>query len=301
MRDEHRFREKIELSLEGRHVRAIALVAVLFLGAAFSLGVLFGKRLALRAAVPAPVDDLTALDAEAGAAQKATGSRGGRPEVTRPGASENTRPGASESTRPGASSPARGGTGGSSQVARVRESVASPVPLPPPDPTEKPSPSASASAASPSPLTPTPAPPATGAPAGAAAGAAAGGAPAPQRTPGAIRTTIPPPPPVSTVPPAPRTAQVTPPQTGPLPAPPPDVGKFTVQVGATQDRMEAREMVARASKGGLRPYVMEARLAGRGLWYRVRLGAFADRARADQYRRDVERELRMPAVVMPAR
>jgi len=94
---------------------------------------------------------------------------------------------------------------------------------------------------------------------------------------------------------------VTPPQTGALPAPPPDPGKFTVQVGATQDRMEAREMVARASKGGLRPYVMEARLAGRGLWYRVRVGAFADRARADQYRRDVERELRMPAVVMPTR
>jgi cell division septation protein DedD len=94
---------------------------------------------------------------------------------------------------------------------------------------------------------------------------------------------------------------VTAPQTGALPPPPPDVGKFTVQVGATQDRVEARQMVVLASKGGLRPYVAEARLAGRGLWYRVRLGAFADRAAADQYRRDVERELHMPALVMPTR
>ena len=94
---------------------------------------------------------------------------------------------------------------------------------------------------------------------------------------------------------------MTAPQTGALPDPPPDLGKFTVQVGATQDRVEAREMAARASKGGLRPYVAEARLAGRGLWYRVRVGAFADRAAADQFRRDVQRELRMPAVVMPSR
>src|SRR5438067_4706300 len=34
MRDEHRFREKIQLSLESRHVRAIEFAAVLFLRAA---------------------------------------------------------------------------------------------------------------------------------------------------------------------------------------------------------------------------------------------------------------------------
>jgi cell division septation protein DedD len=59
-------------------------------------------------------------------------------------------------------------------------------------------------------------------------------------------------------------------------------------------------LVIRVSKAGLRPYVMEAKLPGRGLWYRVRVGAFADRAAADQYRKDVERELRAPAVVMPS-
>ena len=223
MRDEHRFREKIELSLENRHVRAIAFAAVLFLGAAFALGVFVGKRLASRAAAPAPMNDLEALDARTPAA--------------------------------------RAGTLPPPDTARVRDSVASPVPLPPAEPAALPAP-----------------PPARTAP---------------------VRT-IPAPPPTTSVAPA-RTAQVTAPQTAILPAPPPDVGKFTVQVGATQDKMEAHQMVSLASKGGLRPYVAEARLAGRGLWYRVRVGAFADRAAADQYRRDVERELRMPALVMPTR
>ena len=273
MRDEHRFREKIQLSLESRHVRAIAFAAVLFLGAAFSLGVLVGKRLAARAAVPAPLDDLEALDAQQGPGRgKASPAPAGRAEVTRPGTGNgSSRP--VEVVRPvetasvaaasaGRAEVTRPGTGNASQRAERAEPVATPDAA-----------KAHDSEASPAPLPARPAP---------------------------VRTIPAPPSGASVAPPA-RTAQVTAPQTGVLPAPPPDAGKFTVQVGATQDRVEAREMVARASKGGLHPYVAEARLAGRGLWYRVRLGAFADRAAAEQYRRDVERELRTPAVVMPTR
>jgi cell division septation protein DedD len=86
-----------------------------------------------------------------------------------------------------------------------------------------------------------------------------------------------------------------------LPEPPRDAGKFTVQIGATQDRIEARELVARVTKSGLRPYVVRTELPGKGLWYRVRVGAFTDRTAADRYRKDLERELRMPALVMPSR
>jgi cell division septation protein DedD len=273
MRDEHRFREKIELSLENRHVRAIAFGAMLFLGAAFSVGVLVGKRLASRAAVPAALDDLEALDARTLPGHgRPSAPPAGRGEATRPGtgtagtASSGTppaHPGRPEVTRPGTGNGApRGDSPVTSDTAGVRDSVASPVPLPPADPPPSP--------------------------------------PAPAARPAPVRT-IPAPPSTTSVAPGPRTAQVTAPQTGALPPPPLDVGKFTVQVGATQDRVEARQMVVLASKGGLRPYVAEARLAGRGLWYRVRLGAFADRAAADQYRRDVERELHMPALVMPTR
>jgi cell division septation protein DedD len=86
-----------------------------------------------------------------------------------------------------------------------------------------------------------------------------------------------------------------------LPHPPAELGNFTVQLGASQDKTDAARLASRALAGGLRPYVAEARLPGKGLWYRVRVGAFPDRDTADRFRRDVERELRMSAAVMPSR
>src|SRR3954464_5501569 len=85
MRDEHRFREKIELSLERRHVAGIGIAVSLFLAVAFSLGVLVGKRLASRAAVPGAVDDLAALDAQQAPRQGRPAPPPVRGEVTRPG------------------------------------------------------------------------------------------------------------------------------------------------------------------------------------------------------------------------
>jgi DedD protein len=86
-----------------------------------------------------------------------------------------------------------------------------------------------------------------------------------------------------------------------LPEPPADLGKFTVQLGASQDSSDAARLAARASAVGLKVYVAEARIPGKGTWYRVRVGSFPDKASADRFRRDVERELRAPAAVMPAR
>jgi len=86
-----------------------------------------------------------------------------------------------------------------------------------------------------------------------------------------------------------------------LPAPPVDPGKFTVQLGASPERNDAAQLAARAAAAGLKAYVAEARLPGKGVWYRVRIGAFADKESAERFRRDVERELRTSAAVMPAR
>ena len=83
-----------------------------------------------------------------------------------------------------------------------------------------------------------------------------------------------------------------------LNAPPKDVGAFTVQVGATQDKAEARKLQQRITGAGLKPYVVEADLGAKGVWYRVRVGAFPDKDAATKFRKDVERELRAPAVVM---
>ena len=101
----------------------------------------------------------------------------------------------------------------------------------------------------------------------------------------------PPPPPV-------QVASVTP---AALTPPPKDVGAFTVQIGASQDRAEAVRMENKARGAGLKPYVMTADLGAKGTWYRVRVGAFKDKQAATEYRKDVERELRGPAVVMPSR
>jgi DedD protein len=104
------------------------------------------------------------------------------------------------------------------------------------------------------------------------------------------------------VPPPPsRPAQVPPAAPITLTPPPRELGEYTVQVGASQDRAEAARMEARARSAGLKPYVMEANLGAKGSWYRVRLGAFRDKEAASRFRLDVERELRSAAVVMPTR
>ncbi len=118
--------------------------------------------------------------------------------------------------------------------------------------------------------------------------------------PDAAKKELPPPPTTVSVAPA-RTVAVTPEGPPALPEPPADPGKFTVQLGALQDGADAAQLAARAAAVGLKAYVAEARLPGKGVWYRVRVGAFADKDSAERFRRDVERELRTSAVVMPAR
>jgi DedD protein len=100
--------------------------------------------------------------------------------------------------------------------------------------------------------------------------------------------------------PAPRPARVAAPALT-LTAPPQNLGEYTVQIGASQERTEAARLEARARSAGLRPYVVEANLGARGTWYRVRVGAFRDKEAANRFRKDVERELRTPAAVMPTR
>ena len=56
---------------------------------------------------------------------------------------------------------------------------------------------------------------------------------------------------------------------------------------------------SKARGAGLKPYVLEANLGPKGTWYRVRVGAFQDKDSANRFRKDVERELRTAAVVMP--
>jgi DedD protein len=102
-------------------------------------------------------------------------------------------------------------------------------------------------------------------------------------------------------PPADEPVQVAPAGAVALTPPPRDPGAYTVQVGASQDRSEIARLESRVRGAGLKPYVVEARLGAKGTWYRVRVGSFRDKDSANRFRKDVERELRTAAVVMPTR
>jgi len=127
----------------------------------------------------------------------------------------------------------------------------------------------------------------------------------PEKAAPAVHTAsvIPPPARQTTVvaaPPA-RPVQVAPAVPVALTPPPRELGNFTVQLGASQDRSDAARLEARARGAGLKPYAQEAHLGAKGTWYRIRVGAFRDRDAANRFRLDVERELRSAAVVMAAR
>ena len=217
MRDGHRLREKIELTIDDRQVAALAVGALLLLAGMFALGLLVGMQLVRRSPHPLLAGDLAALDAQRAQAQNAAA-----PVPMRAPPSPRER-----EERP------------EQQVAAVRPEAPARKEMPPPPATVS---------------------------------------VAPARTPavGAER-------PVD------------------LPEAPGDVGKFTVQLGASQDQGEAAQLAARARSVGLQAYVAEARLPSKGVWYRVRVGAFADKDSAERFRRDVDRELRTSAVVMPSR
>jgi DedD protein len=84
----------------------------------------------------------------------------------------------------------------------------------------------------------------------------------------------------------------------PAPAAPRD--GFTVQVAASQSKDEAEGVLQKLRGSGLRPYVMDVELPGKGHWYRVRLGSFKGRDDAEKYARDLKRETGLTAFVTAA-
>lgn len=59
-------------------------------------------------------------------------------------------------------------------------------------------------------------------------------------------------------------------------------GQFSIQVAAVQNVRSAEQLTANLRKKGYRAYQMRSELAGRGVWYRVRVGAFRDRGEANR-------------------
>jgi len=72
------------------------------------------------------------------------------------------------------------------------------------------------------------------------------------------------------------------PRPRPVPRTAPQKGQFSVQVAAVQNAKSAEQLSARLRKQGYRSYHVRSEVAGKGVWYRVRVGAFEDRGAADR-------------------
>ncbi|MHB8879132.1 MAG: SPOR domain-containing protein, partial [Myxococcaceae bacterium] len=77
-------------------------------------------------------------------------------------------------------------------------------------------------------------------------------------------------------------------------------GAFTLQLSASQDRAEADRFVSKLRGQGYAPFITEAQVAGRGTWYRVRMGSFATKEAAGRYLQDFRRETQLEAFVAGA-
>ncbi len=73
-----------------------------------------------------------------------------------------------------------------------------------------------------------------------------------------------------------------PPQPKPAPKTVAQKGRFSIQVAAVQNAQSAEQLAARLRKKGYRAYRLRSEVTGKGVWYRVRVGAFEDRSAADR-------------------
>jgi cell division septation protein DedD len=67
-------------------------------------------------------------------------------------------------------------------------------------------------------------------------------------------------------------------------------GHFTIQVASVRDIKGAERMVARLRTKGYQAYQIRSDVAGRGVWYRVRVGGYEDRDAADKVLRKLKND-----------
>jgi cell division septation protein DedD len=67
----------------------------------------------------------------------------------------------------------------------------------------------------------------------------------------------------------------------PKPAPAPSPGHFAIQVASVQDIKGAEKLVTRLRAKGYPAYQLRSDVAGKGIWYRIRVGGFEDRRAAE--------------------
>jgi cell division protein FtsN len=75
--------------------------------------------------------------------------------------------------------------------------------------------------------------------------------------------------------------------------------RYTIQTASYQDRHMAEDEVKRLKKRGFAAFIVTAEMPGKGVWYRVRLGSFTNRASAEKLQKTIhEKEGILTIVVL---
>lgn len=74
-------------------------------------------------------------------------------------------------------------------------------------------------------------------------------------------------------------------------------GAWTLQLSAYQDKGEAERFAAGLRDKGYAPYIIEANVPGKGVWFRVRMGRFGSKDAATTYLADFKRETSIAGIV----
>jgi len=75
-------------------------------------------------------------------------------------------------------------------------------------------------------------------------------------------------------------------------------GKFTLQLSSFQDKHEAETFLSSVKAAGYQAYVTEAEVSGKGTFYRVRMGKYTSFESANDAKLDVEKAIKKSASVM---
>jgi cell division septation protein DedD len=74
--------------------------------------------------------------------------------------------------------------------------------------------------------------------------------------------------------------------------------RYTVQTAAYQEREMAADDVKRLKKRGFAAFIVSSELPGKGVWHRVRLGSFSNKAAAERLQKTVREKEGISTIVV---
>ncbi len=74
--------------------------------------------------------------------------------------------------------------------------------------------------------------------------------------------------------------------------------RYTIQVSSHPERGAAEEEVRRMKQNGFAAFIVSSELPGKGTWYRVRVGSFANRDAAEKLQKNIQTKVGISSMVV---